>query len=1280
MDSQVDIIVQGSGTALIYVNQSFTFPSPGLINSPSNNNTGDASKLVMYVLSDVTFDNQSTYTGSLYVEGNLRLASSSHAFGAISAADIQLESQSTITYQSSEVADTDFMGMCDVFAPLLEYRFDELSWDGTAAELIDSSINSLNGQSVGGTLSEDAQLCTGATFDGVNDHFVVPPISTDFSSGFSAMAWVDFGSTNEWERIFDFANGAANNNIVFTRKGTSNHLVFEIFNGSASCGKIQANNGIVSGRHHYAVAVASDNTVVLYRDGAAIKSGTTACQPPNVTRNINYIGRSNWDDEYFESEIDELKIFDSTLTAANISNIYNNENAGNNYDGTARTCPIIACGTLNAVGIKIGSGGGSSDSQINTTSEALAIHAAWLTASSPATGSINTGSDTYNVTASGSNSVDRIDFGGASNKFAGTLPYPGADAGVSGDHFLVHTSGTLSLPAGDYTIFVESDDGFSFVIDTLYGDTVTFNKTRPLEGGASNELRFETPTGNSNTGGSFTLTQDSVFDISAILFEQGGGDYLEISISNDIRTYAPPSGYEILRHDALNEKVKFGQCAVTPQIDHYRIEHDAQGFTCEAETAIIKACADSNCDTSYDQDTTITLSDLGLAGDGWMSGNAITIPAGTDIPITLSITDERSVNFSKTSANPNVDLRCFNGSTETCDMTFSNDGFELYGASIGDSLPDQKAVDDFKDVNLRAVRSNNNVCEALLQGTQNIDLTYDCDSPDQCLTPLSGIAIDGDGSGGNTGTLTVLFDALGVANLSGLNYPDAGRLTLSVQAEVDGVTFNSSDSKTVDVYPNYLQLTVDQSELLYGSSGAQNNYIAGEPFTFSIGAYGTNNALLPNYQAENPQLKVTRIQPASSGSNGHFKYSDTGTISAQLAAGFTSATGLSFTAGKHQYTSAYYDEVGRINIDVKDNTYLGNEVLSNGSKTLGDFYPAYFGVALSATPSLDDTCGVFSYIGETITFATDPAFTITAYNAFNVITQNYSDHYWNYLPNESTLEANLSYADSSAYILTGTASAIDLGDAPLITNNNNYNGSGTVTITNGMFRYDKVTSLGNSTFDPVSPFDAKINLSFTSNFFSNTFVDQDGNLDTICYQATYNDNTCLGWDIDEVTGTQMRYGRLTLESTYGIEAEPLNVPIKAEYFNNSQWLLNTDDSNCTSIALTEAAGQILLTPIEGYDLDLVGDVNSVGVLISGLPVGDQFKLKAPDPSQLGPGTEGQLELSLDPTAIGVEWPNHLNYDWDGDGFIDINDFPKATVSFGLFRGSDRIIQWREVSN
>ncbi|MFT4789388.1 MAG: MSHA biogenesis protein MshQ [Paraglaciecola sp.] len=747
----------------------------------------------------------------------------------------------------------------------------------------------------------------------------------------------------------------------------------------------------------------------------------------------------------------------------------------------------------------------------------------------------------------------------------------------------------------------------------------------------------------------------------------------EVRVSNILRTSDwIKQSYEIVQNQ--NTHVSIGvEVGPAMSVDHFEIQHDGNGFTCEAEDLTIKACADANCDALYAQETSITLSPSGWSGSD-------TIVFTGEITTSLSVTDEGTVSFAKISASPDADLHCYIGSAANCEITFSNDGFELYGENTGDTLPDQLAANNFQNVNLRAVRSNNNVCEALLQGTQNIDLTYDCDSPDQCLTSLSGISITGDGTGGNTGNIEVEFNAQGEASLAVLNYPDAGRLILSIQAEVDGVTINSSDNEAVDVYPSYLQLTVDQSELLYGSSSAQNNYIAGEPFTVSIGAYGVNDALLPNYQAESPQLKVTRIQPASAGSNGHFKYSDTGTISSQLTAGFTSVTGLSFSAGEHQYTKAYYDEVGRINIDVKDNSYLGNEILSNGSKTLGDFYPAYFGVALSATPSLADTCGIFSYIGETITFATDPELTITAYNALNVITENYSDNYWNYLPNESTLEANLSFMDTSTYHLTGTAIVIDLGDAPLITNNDNYNGSGTVTITNGRFRYNKVDPVDNRAFSPVSPFDAEISLAFSSHFFNSTFVDQNGNLDTICYQASYSDNTCLEWDIEEVTGTQMRYGRLTLESTYGPEVEPLNVPIKAEYFNNSQWLLNTDDSNCTSIALTETAGQIILTAIDGYDLDLVGDVISDGVLISGLPVGDQFKLKTPNSSQIGPGTQGQLALSLDPTAIDVEWPNHLNYDWDGDGFIDIDDFPKATITFGLFRGSDRIIQWREVSN
>jgi MSHA biogenesis protein MshQ len=1510
--SEADIIVQGSGTAFIYVNQNLSFPSPSLINSPSSNNSGDASKLVMYASSDVTFNNNSTYTGSLYAQGDLFLTSASYAFGSVSAANINLGSASTITYQNEEIADTDFGAFCtdnviapyqitghrksitgdddwswngsyivdwraamedtnnfgqggvvsqaiktvdlsilnasslttvDAFVgtwwsssqsvsyhsmlrdfflgggdlvllqddnthdgigeflgietisgmsnpttissplqdgsfgtvgsitvnvgsnhlnnaqitalggticgvdqsgqatfacweegeyapgagklvivvdtefvttesneanfsnlndkgklalnileflistpptplPLIEYRFDELSWTGSVGEVIDSSGNNNNGTALGGITTALGKICNAADIPNNNSATTFEAVDTgvdlDTVIGSSGTISLWYRSDSAWnsgtkKRLFDATKG---DKYFFAEIGSDARVKFFFEDGDdGDYQKITDNSFSVGAgvwKHLTFVWDITNTTAKILVDGVEQNISNSNNHDPGTAAvtglDTLYFG-DNRDESYFTGEtsadglIDEALVFDFVLTPNQILTIFNNQDAGNNYDGTTRSCPINTCGKLNAVAIRIDDDG--SDNQITTTTEALAIHAAWQAAGSPASGLIDGG--TYNVAASGSNTVDRIDFGGDLGSFTGTLPYPniGSIGDDSFSDFLVHTSGTLSLPAGDYTLYIEGDDGFNLVLNTLTGNTVSFNKFSGSnnDAGASNELRFEGTTGNVRTGGSFTLTEDSSFDIATIFFERNGSDFLEISIANDILTSTSTSDYEILRDGAIGGKVVLGQCAALSQVDHYRILHDTQGFTCEPETLTIKACADANCDAPYEQETSISLSPSGWAGSD-------TIVFTGETTTSLNVTDEGTVTMAKVSASPEAGLRCFSGSTETCDITFSNDGFEIYGASIGDLLSDQLAASNFLNVNLRAVRSNNNVCEALLAGTQDIDLTYDCDSPNQCLTPLSGISIMGDGTGGNTGSIEVEFNDQGVASLAVLNYPDAGRLTLSIQAEVEGVTVTNSDNETVDVYPSYLQLAVEQSELLYANSGEQNNYVAGLPFNVSIGAYGINDALLPNYQAENPQLKVNRAQPDSSGVNGIFKYSDSGSSSAQLAASFTAASGLNFSDGEHQYALAYYDEVGRINVDVKDNTYLGNEILSSGSLTLGDFYPAYFDVIATVQPTLADTCGVFSYIGQSVGFETSPQLTVTAYNALDEITENYSGAYWSYLPDELTLEANLSYLDSSTYTSEGTASEVELGDAPVVSDNANYDGSGTVTIYNGLFQYNKVDT-NKSAFNLVSPFDGSINLMFANGFFSTTFTGQTGS-NTICYQDNYANASCNSLGIVNVIGTEIRYGRLELPSTYGPKTESLVVPIQAQYYDAGQWLLNTDD-NCTSIAFDENADHIVLEP--SGSADITGDINNIsstGTLLLGVADdGNDLLLNAP-------GIEGEVELQLNPNNDATGWSNHLNYDWNADTLINADDQPKATVTFGQFRGNDRIIHWREV--
>ena len=204
----------------------------------------------------------------------------------------------------------------------------------------------------------------------------------------------------------------------------------------------------------------------------------------------------------------------------------------------------------------------------------------------------------------------------------------------------------------------------------------------------------------------------------------------------------------------------------------------------------------------------------------------------------------------------------------------------------------------------------------------------------------------------------------------------------------------------------------------------------------------------------------------------------------------------------------------------------------------------------------------------------------------------------------------------------------------------------------------------------MEPFESQLDLTFSDAFFT----DSDG----VCYQSSY-PNGCESFTISNIQGTQQRYGRLAFVNSFGPESEAIMLPLNAEYFEAGDWRLNRDDS-CTPIDLTQSNGDILVSDastgeFEHNIISLLSPTSASGTLQSGLSDSSDFSL-GPPVNASGEALRGSVTVGLSP-ATGAPWSSYLNIDWNQDGTIDSNDSPIGIATFGILRGNDRTIHWRE---
>jgi hypothetical protein len=225
------------------------------------------------------------------------------------------------------------------------------SFPGNTTTWSDRSGNS-NNATLQGSPTWSSNLGGSFAMDGT-DHFTLASGFSNFSGGLTISVHANFGSsstTRNWERLIDFGNGAANSNILFARFDNTNDLTLEVFDGSTSRGHCRWTNGILENTWATYAVTLDGSTCTIYRDGSWRHIVAYGFLPPTVTRNNNYIGRSNWaPDAYFDTGIADVAIYNRALSGTEVATLSTIQK-----DSTAPTItgPSSATGTTSSISIQ----------------------------------------------------------------------------------------------------------------------------------------------------------------------------------------------------------------------------------------------------------------------------------------------------------------------------------------------------------------------------------------------------------------------------------------------------------------------------------------------------------------------------------------------------------------------------------------------------------------------------------------------------------------------------------------------------------------------------------------------------------------------------------------------------------------------------------------------------------------------------------------------------------------------------------------------------------------
>jgi MSHA biogenesis protein MshQ len=1259
----------------VYVNGGLT-----LSNNSQLNAGGNPQNLILIVNGSLSLGSNVTIRGFVYVTGSISFGNNLTLNGAItSLGAATTPGGSSLTYNNAAIDLANFGSLCTASSsPLLSWSLDESSWAGTAGEVLDASGNALHGTVLNGaaTASTTPALsqvnaqgtCGYGSFNATASQYVQRADSNllDLQGSFTIGLWVK-PRTLPASGLMSILSKDENYEFHLNPNGTINW--WWQTTGPSATREFNSTAALTAGQWSHVLIRHAPGDQRIYINGTlagqASFSGTPVVNgdPLQLGADQNFAGR------YFNGELDELRIYSTALSEAQISALvaqrhqcalnlqcfndnFNDGSLGDDWAVASRGATAFTP-TVISQRMRLTSNQGN----VSTSSTLQRLF--------PAAGNyIQVQFKYYAYNGSGADGVAVV------LSDASVTPQPGAFGGPLG----YGSRGSAANPgfAGGWLgVGIDEYGNFSTeggpggpgqradsVAIRGSGDAGWINGYRYIAGTTANLNPGVDSAASTSAapGHTYRITLDGRFSNEArVTVERDtGSGFAVLPNLNAVNVLAAANSQAPLPADFylsltgstggstnIHELDDLQVCAtdinpIGQQIDHFEFIYSGTALTCNPQPVTIRACLNSSCSSLYTNPVSVTLSPANYwtaTAPASSSGNIITFSGGTAqaqlrVPTVGSVTldDSGSVPATK----PNSQAVC---STAGCQISYAASGLLLQVPNLLAAKPTAASVS--------AVRSSDDALQcvpAFANVTRSVSFTSTYANPTTGTRP---VVINGSDVAATPVSLSLDFDATGTAPLT-VRYDDAGLMNLSASysgsvATGDvGLSLTDIDDFVSKPYGLCLSTASTCSSADADCAVFPGGIRAGDSFPLTLRAVGwesdgeastaqalcSGNITTPNFRHSGITLSSAVQAPAGG------------------APGAVTPNSYDHALGNQTAVDIALSEVGVFTLNATPAASYFGETVGGGSRDLvGRFIPAYLGADGSA--SLTPSCGsAFSYQGQPMDFAADhePSLTVTAYNRAGQVTTNYDrGDFW-----KLAAPAVGSYASTTG-VTARDARLASQGTATLdIEGADDGDGARSYSWSGEQLLYQQAALPSADDY----PFDAKVEQSFPAA----SLTDADG----ACHGSG---GACQGYayEFGNEPGSQVRLGRLRIGNAHGSELQSLSLPLLLESWQNVAGgsFLTEGLDNCT----------VLGTPALDQYTGNLADGESIPTLVAPLAGVGELQLSAP-----GSGNDGSLQARF----LGS--PLWLQYPWDGAS----RQLARGMASFGIYKGAAPLIFRREL--